>query len=267
MPSRRLPNSIPAVLRTLTTARDTYLNVTAPAERPLSAAQWAKLDPADPAALLNRLLKEASDVDKALAAQVPLSTQVARTMARLTMFVSHFHQVYDLGVARGTFTAGARALFGRDASAGALPDLSSHDAVALAAGKVVEGEAARQTAEGAAYRPMALPSAAEVGALVTEFNGERASSQLSQMRTDTQREELQALYPEAQALAVDICDTVEFFYRGDKSAPSRRQKSRRWGVVYLYDDNETPDPGDNSTGQMETAAPVPNGAGDTLPGA
>lgn len=250
MPYRRLPNSVPAVLRTLTAARDTYQNVTAPAERALSPAQWAQLDPAAPTSLLNRLLKEASDVDKALAAQVPLSTALALTTARLTMFVSHFHQVYDLGVARGTFAAGARALYGRDANATTLPDLSTHDAVALAARKIPEGEAARQTAEGAAFTPMALPSVAEVGALATQFTGERAGSQQSQMHTDAQREELQALYPEAQALAVDLCDTVEFFYRNDKSAPSRRQKARRWGVVYLYDHNETPDPGDNSTGQV-----------------
>ena len=38
-PSRRLPNSIPAVLRTLTAARDTYQNVTAPADRAASDAQ------------------------------------------------------------------------------------------------------------------------------------------------------------------------------------------------------------------------------------
>ena len=34
---------------------------------------------------------------------------------------------------------------------------------------MVKGEAARKTAEGAAYVPMALPSAAEVGALLTQF--------------------------------------------------------------------------------------------------
>ena len=48
--------------------------------------------------------------------------------------------------------------------------------------------------------------------------------------TDTQREEAQALYPEAQALAVDLCDTVEFFYRHDPDPGSRRVKCERWGV-------------------------------------
>ena len=75
-----------------------------------------------------------------------------------------------------------------------------------------------------------------------EFNALRAQSRQAQTHTDTQREEAQALYPEAQALAVDICDTVEFFYRKDPNASSRRQKAMRWGVVYLYEPGETPDP-------------------------
>jgi hypothetical protein len=32
---------------------------------------------------------------------------------------------------------------------------------------------------------------------------------------------------------VDLCDTVEFFYRKDPDDSSRRQKCERWGVVYL----------------------------------
>jgi hypothetical protein len=37
------------------------------------------------------------------------------------------------------------------------------------------------------------------------------------------------------ALAVDICATVEFFYRKDPDAASRRAKCERWGAVYVAD--------------------------------
>ncbi len=65
--------------------------------------------------------------------------------------------------------------------------------------------------------------------------------------TDREKEELTALYTEAHALAVDICETVEFFYRKDPVDSSRRSKCMRWGVVYIYDDGtpvppETPTP-------------------------
>ena len=64
-----------------------------------------------------RLIKEAGDVPLALAAQAPLTDTATRGLARLTLYVSHFHQVYDLGVARGSFTAGGRAYYGREIAA------------------------------------------------------------------------------------------------------------------------------------------------------
>jgi hypothetical protein len=235
MPARRLPNSVPAVLRTLKTAHDAWKITPNAADRAITAEHWAKLDDAAPESLLNRLVKEASDVDLAQAAQAPLTSELARVAGRLTQAISHFHQVLDLGIARGAFAAGARSCYGRDVTATTIPALSDYPAVADAAEHIVTGEAARKTAEGAAHVPMALPSAAEVGALRTQFNTLRAQSQSAQATTDRQRDELNAIYPEAQSLAVDICDTVEFFYRKDPDAASRRAKCQRWGVVYLYE--------------------------------
>ena len=82
--------------------------------------------------------------------------------------------------------------------------------------------------------------------LLSGFLSLLRTSETSRQHTDTQREELQALYPEAQALAADICDTVEFFYRHDLEPSSRRTKSRRWGVVYFYEPHEPRDEGDPS---------------------
>ena len=104
-----------------------------------------------------------------------------------------------------------------------------------AADKIVAGEDARLTAEGATTPAMALPSAADVEAV-------RNASQSALANTNTQQEEAMVLYPEAQALAVEICDTVEFFYRKDPIAASRREKCTRWGVVYNYGPGEEPPP-------------------------
>lgn len=240
MPSRRLPNSMPAVIRTLKTARDTWKNTPVAADRAISADHWAKLDDAAPTSFLNRLLKEASDVDLALAAQAPLSTQFGQVYARLTLFVSHFHQVLDMGITRGTFAAGARSYYGRDIGASTIPDLSSVEAVMEAAESIVTGEAARFTAEAAAHVPMALPSAAEVATLRTQFLTLRNQREQALVKTDREREELMALYTEGQTLAVDICDTVEFFFRKDPDAGSRRTKCERWGVVYHFEPAEQP---------------------------
>jgi len=265
MPSRRLPNNMPAVIRTLKTARDKWKNTPLAADRALTADQWAQLDDTVPGSFLNRLLKEASDVDLALAAQAPLTSGVSQTAARLTQCVSHFHQVLDLGIARGDFAVGARGYYGRDINASAIPDLTTYDNVAEAAENIVSGEAARATAEGpgtpvtfdsgvrfdsgvkfdsttGGYVAMSNPSAAQVGALLAQYQTLSRQSEQALVNTDTQREELQALYATAQALAVDICDTVEYFYRKDPDASSRRVKCERWGVVYLFDQPAAPAP-------------------------
>jgi hypothetical protein len=247
MPHRLLPNSTPTVIRTLKTARDEWNNVSNPADRAISAEQFAQLDENDPNSLLNRFLADASALQLAEAAQAPLTSAEAKLASQLTMSVSHFHQVLDLGVTRGTFNAGARSYYGRDITATTIPELSSYQAVDDAAEAVVNGEAARQKAEGAAYVPMALPSAAEVAALLTQFRDLDKQSGQAQEYTDKQRGVLNADYPAAQALAVDICDTVEFFYRKTADDATRRVQCQRWGVVYAFDNSSTPAPAPAAT--------------------
>lgn len=253
MPYRRLPNTISAVLRTLTTARDAWKQFSD--ARLIKPEHWAKLDDGDPASLLHRLLKEAGDVPLALAAQAPLTDAANKALARLTLYVSHFHQVYDFGVARGVFTAGGRAYYGREVGAASLPDLSSTAAVLEAAGKIAPGETRRAQAGGAGHVPMALPSAAQVAAILAEVEPLHRQSEAAKAHTDRQQEELGALYPEAQKLAVSICNTVEFNLSEREALESggRRRIARLWGVVYIYEPQETPDPDD------------PNAANTTLP--
>ncbi len=237
MPYRRLPNTIASIIRVLKTARDEWKNTPVAAQRALSTDQWNQLNDAVPTSFLNRFLKEASDVDLALAAQAPLTSQYSQAADRLALFVSHFHRVLDLGITRGTFQTGARSYYGREINATSIPDLATYQAIAEAAEKIEQGEAARALAEGDEnnYVAMQLPSAAEVAALRTAFLALQNQSEQALVNTDTQREELQALAAEAQALAVDIYDTVEFFYRKDPDDSSRRVKCERWGVVYVFE--------------------------------
>jgi hypothetical protein len=246
MPTRRVPNTIPSIIRNLKTAGDTYLNTPLVIDRAISAELYDKLDRTKPSSVLSRLLKEASDVDIAQANQAPLSSQISKLGAQLTMTVSHFHQVLDMGIQRGYFMPGARSYYGRDVSATTIPVLSSYGLVDEEAENILNGEIKRQEAEGPEFRPMALPNAAEVKNLRDQFHAMRNANQVAQVDTDKQKEELQALYDEAHDLAVDICDTVEFFYRKDPDASSRRSKC-----------NETPDEAPAPSAPAATPAPAP----------
>ncbi len=111
-----------------------------------------------------------------------------------------------------------------------IPPLSSPEEVAEAAAAIVQGEADRGSTEGVAYKPMALPSAAEVAAELAAFTAARNSADQAEFNTNREQEEASALYSEAQALATEIYDEVDFFHRRDPSPASRRAKNRRWGV-------------------------------------
>jgi hypothetical protein len=258
MPHRRLPNTLTAIIRQFTVVRDAWRLY--PNARLIDQAQYDKLDDGPyHDGLLTRIIKETGDVPLALAAQAPLTEAANRGLAQLTLYVSHFYQVYDLGVARGVFTAGGRAYYGRDVSVEKLPDLRSALEVIELAGKIGPGELARRAAEGANSVAMALPSAAEVTAIYTAVKAQHDASLTAQAFTDLQQNELAFLYPDAQRLAVQLCNTVEYHLENDDAyalldASGRRAIARRWGLVYIYDSNETPDPGDT------------NAANTTLPG-
>ncbi len=241
MPSRRLPNSQVTVLRTLTAARDAWKQF--PSDRLITATHWGKLDDTAPSSFLSRFLKESGDVQTALAAQAPATSALTEAIDRLAVNVSHFHQVYDLGVTRGVFTPAGRAHYGRDFTASSLPDLSTILAILDAGAQIAPGEAARATAEGAAHVPMALPGAAQVAAIHTAAAAQRAASETAKLHTDTQQGEAAALYPEAHTLAVSLLNTIEFHLseRPELDAPGRRRIARAWGAVYINDDGSVSD--------------------------
>ncbi len=261
MPHRILPNSLPTALRCLKKARDQYLLTTVPADRVINAEQWAKLNP-DPAlvppSFLTTLLKEAGEVDIAIGDQGTATDNFNAARKRAAMFVSHFYQVYDLGVAREIYTAAGRSYYGRSITDTTIPDLSTEDDLSDALDALIKGEADRQTAEGAGFVPMSNPTAAEVSVARTQFNTLRNPKNLALEKTDREREEAMALLPEALELCKDICDTVEYFYRKDTDDSSRRQKCERWGVTFAFDPNQPNTPAPTTpTGGGTTPAPNP----------
>lgn len=262
MPSRKLPNSTPTVLRCLKTARDEWKRTAAP-DRALNADQWTELDDTNAAGLLNRLITANGNVDAALAAQTAATTALTQISGQLAMFCSHFHQVLDLGIARGKYAASDRNFYERPATASAIPVMSAYEDIAETAELIVSGEAARAKAAGpgtpltvnsrlkkgstlkvnsttGGFLPVENPTADEVGALLAQFQAATSDSDQAQVATDHAREALQLIYPDALALSVDICDTVEYFYRKDPDDSSRRAKCERWGVVYAFDDGTVP---------------------------
>ena len=242
--TRRSPQSWADILEALTIASTTNKATPELPKNPLTAIHKPKLDLDNPASFLSRLTKENADVEAALGSQGPITKEVQRLADSVRMFCAHFHQVLDFGILRGTFPsgAGARSYYARDIAPCPIPVMESYEDLEKVYKKIVSGEAARLAAEGQGSKPMAMPSANEVGSVGDEFHDARVQSLLAQRKTNDEREELQQLWDEALALVLDIWDTVEFFFRHDPDPSSFRAKCAEWGVRYIYIQDDKPDP-------------------------
>jgi len=184
---------------------------------------------------------------KVNAAATALSTQTKATAAaetqgrRLEMFISHFFQTFNFAVIRTEFPASARALYKLDVNSANVPPLITHADRLTWAQNIADGEAARATPDGTDYRPMVLPSAAEVAAELAAYLPLTKTASTAKDAYDTAQEAVQALRPGVDAVILDVWDAVEYFYRHDDPT-SLRRKAREWGVVYVTRPGETPDP-------------------------
>ena len=235
MPFRMLTNT--DVGRT--TALDTPFAkwATTPAgQRPITQAQYDQL-----VALRTPWKQANTAAATALVAQTNATSRAEALGQSLERLISHFFQVFNLAVARGYYPASARAHYKLDVSRADVPLVLSQADRLTWAQNIVDGEAARQTAEGAAFKPMAMPAAAEVAAALTAYQTAHATASTAKTNYDLAQEAVEQQRPAVDALILDLWDTVEYFYRHDEPS-SLRRKAREWGVVYMTRPGEPEEP-------------------------
>ncbi|MFN0274494.1 MAG: carboxypeptidase-like regulatory domain-containing protein [Chitinophagales bacterium] len=150
-------------------------------------------------------------------------------IGKVKTFVSHFLQVFNMGVTRGKYLAAHRAFFGQDVTSEALPPLVSESDIMLAAQNIVEGDVQRIAAGGA---EMDNPKTSELDAeRIIASNLLSAQSNLKDA-LDNAQEDVEGLQDEADKVIKKVWDEVETFYN-EESDESRRENAREWGVVYI----------------------------------
>ena len=235
MPGRSLPNSDTA----RTSALDTAFNKWDATPAPLRAFSDAQHDALVAQRAPWRQANGAAGT--ALSAQTSAVNQAETLGSALGQLVSHFIQGFNLAVARGYYPASARAYYQLDVGNAELPTLTNQAARLTWAQNILDGETARQTAEGAAFKPMAMPSAAEISAALAAYVPALTVASTAKDAYDVAQQDVQALRDGVDAVILDLWDTIEFTYRHDDAATLRR-KAREWGVVYAPRPGETPDP-------------------------
>lgn len=175
------------------------------------------------------LYKNASEArTAALGAQTSATDAANQNRNNTRTYLSHFIQVFNLGVERKKYVAEHRSFYGLGINNNAVPPLSAEADILLWGNNLIKGDAERLLASGA---PMDNPNITEV---VTVYNKMLLS--IDQQSTqkdayDKAQEALDALNTEADKLILRIWNEIDTAY-DDLEAPSRRRKAREWGVVY-----------------------------------
>ena len=243
MPKKKPINSVPTALDFLTKTSGTYLNTPNAADRVYSVTDWIDLNPADPASPHSRFVAAHNFLQNCTATQSARVLEANRISTRLAMYISHFHQELDNAIQREELPSGpgARAYYGRTIEAGPIPDPRSGDDLEKEAKNIVSGEARRLAAEGQGAVDLKMPTAAQVGALGDELHDARQLVQQATTAVDNAKEALGRLTAPVLALCAKSVARIELHFMDDPSPSSFRAKCIRWGVVYLYDEGETPD--------------------------
>lgn len=236
MPFRMLPNtdaSSLAALRELKRKQGT----TAIPDWPFIEAQGL-----ENVACFTLLDKEIGERESAEALRGGASTLAGAAMNRTRQITSHFIQTLNNAIDRAVLKREDRGFYSLGLDHGDVPPMSSSADVIQWATNVVQGEARRAAAQGAGYRAVAFPSAAEVQAELTAYESLLASQGTASTTALTEAQDVENIRPRIALAILNSWDDIENKYRR-LEAPARRAIAREWGVIYVSRPGEAPEAG------------------------
>ncbi len=243
MPYRRLPTTDVQRTNALTTAKETA-DTTDPAEWAISPETKTRID-----TILPLWKKEVAERGEALSGQLEASSEEDAAQTFCALNCVHFIQVFNLGITRGVYKESDRAFYGIDGNDANVPRITTEADTTRWAEAIITGDAKRITAGGAA---MANPSVTDVETALEDWTAKHTAQGGKKRKYDKEQEDVEGMRPEVDDLIVDIWDEVEFTYRKD-DAPSKRRKSREWGVFYATTPGEEPENGEEPPPPVEPA--------------
>jgi hypothetical protein len=229
MPTRKKPGSDEGRDKALYTAK-TKNDGILPANRFLTNQTQTRLNAIQPSF---RSALEARGTALANQSEGTAVNDAAKAAAR--MFVSHFFQVFNLGVARGVYTKSQRSFFQLDVNSDSVPTLTSEQDIILWGLRIETGDAARVAAGGAA---MVNPTAEEVKEKVNDFIDRNGEQTVLKDAYDIKQEAVETLRVEADKVITKVWDETETFYN-EETPSSKRRNCREWGVIYVTDITST----------------------------
>jgi hypothetical protein len=203
----------------------------------------ARLISADTAARLVTFVpeweKEVTERADALGKQTSATSALDLAGNNLRTTLSHFIQVYHLGVARGVFSPSGRAIYDLSVNEETVPALTAEPDLLLWADRTIKGDPRRVI--NFSEPAMAMPSAADVATALADYNTELTLQTAAKDSLASEQADVNTLRPEADQLIRDVWDEVEFALRQMETTTLRR-RAREWGVFYALRPGEPEEP-------------------------
>lgn len=246
MPSRRLPQTDDNRSKALKTCSDKFFATADPTKHLITPAQNNTLQ-----SLLSPWRNARNTAAHALQEQGDSTTTCDGCQHHTARIISHFIQVLNFAIERGTLTPGVRAHYKLPISHPEVPTMNTVQDTLLWADNINDGELARVNQGGP---PLAWPSATEVAAQAALLSAAEAAQSTAKDFYDQLQQSIATQRPGIDAHIRDLWDTIEYNLRHEPTPASLRRKAREWGVVYINDDGteETDEPA-----QPTPAQPTP----------
>ena len=220
---RIFPNTISGYIQAMETAKAKKDGAVIPADNILSDATSARLD----TDVENYNNGKAAIVS---AKQVYHHTiELAKPQRKLMRtFISSYYTDINNEIDLGNFPASVRAYFGLEISNRKMPNMQTDANLIAAAKALIDGDAARILAGGAA---IASPTIAQVTAIINTAKPFLTAVSNAKTNVTTAIRNLKRQNAEIKDLIKHIWNEVEAFYSLD-DASSKRDQGRLWGIKY-----------------------------------
>ncbi len=166
--------------------------------------------------------------------QIDNSKEYGSTAKKARIYISHFIQVVNMAIQRGELKPSVRLFYGLEEDASSIPPLTTEKDLLRWGKKIIDGETQRISK---GMSPIANPTIALVKVRYENFEEMYKQQKIFQQNTARAQAELESTRKIADDIILNIWNEVENTFK-DLPDDLRREKSKEYGLVYVYRKNE-----------------------------
>lgn len=228
MPYRRLPNTDSSRLKALRIALAKGKDLP-PFKLAFSQSSLQKIQAFLPGFEQALMLKKQDYIK-----QVEHNKVYQKTIRKVRLYISHFIQVMNMAIARGEIPSTTRTFYEIKETDKNLPSLQTEGEIIAWGQNLIDGEA-RRIIKG--LSPITNPTIAVVKVRYEQFLDAYNFQKTLQKKNVLNHQKLSVFREKANQIILQTWNEVEEYYN-DLPENMKREKSKEYGLVYVYRKNE-----------------------------